>query len=151
MRYTIPTSNKISHSFHPSLLLAQDDTCFFPPPTAYYRLAFNGLYCNLSTPTVLLLCQLFPHFVLQCLISPSNCSTLHSPLANFFSLFQAISNSDTALKSACMYFQVSGNHRFLYRLFISQLQSLMKLWKNTGPAIKCIVVSLKVPSLATYQ
>lgn len=81
--------DNLSRFFHPSLLLAQNDTRLFPPPTAYYRLAFNGRYCNWSTPTVLLLRQLFPHFVLESLISPSNYSTLRSPLLHFL-LFQAI-------------------------------------------------------------
>lgn len=66
-----------SHFLHASLLPAHNDTYLVPPPTAYYC-------CNLSTPTTLLLCQQFPHFVSECLMPPSKNSTLHSSLSNFF-------------------------------------------------------------------
>lgn len=48
----------------------------------------------------------------------------------FFPDITAISKSDTAIWSACMYSQVADNRRFLYGLLISPLKSLMKIQKD---------------------
>lgn len=54
----------------------------------------------------------------------------------FFLSITAISNSDTALVSACMYSQVSDNRRFLYGLFISPLQWLNDVMEKYRPRNK---------------